>query len=485
MAEKTASNQLETADLLDVDEAVTRSSGAAGYGITDSGFVPKPFARILGEKLALARALLGSDLDLGSGSAIRKILEVSALEDARTWAALASLYDNQFVATAHGEALSRLGEELGLPRPSLEARGTIKLTAQLPDGVDSVRLPQGARLLTEGLHHVALEETVLLSRTSPAREVPVVAFYPGPEHNLNPAQASQRILWWNNRDFKLEKDEDSLLAIARAQQPSVPPEQIVAIEHTLPLTGGEQRWPDTRYRELLLRAPRSVWTVDSIRLALSLLPGVRRVQVRDRSGGLDVELPIFGSFHFLERLFGTERDLASPYYFDVMVAATEAAIWDGPDGLAAAITSAMEDLRPIGIGARVQQADMAFVAVSARLVIKGLPLPRSGQAGTLNASPAAIALKQRLLQRVRRYVDGLGFGEPVRYSEVMWAMMNEPGVTDVQDLRLLRYPPTFDEGAAQAPALLDFYRGRPGENLPVRATQIATFVDSDKELRIT
>lgn len=485
MAEKTPPTSIDTADVLAVDEAVTRSSGAAGYGITDSGFVPKPFARLLAEKLALARALFGNDLDLGSGSAIRKLLEISALEDARTWAALASLYDNQFVATARGEALSRLGEELGLGRPFLEARGTVKLTAQLPEGVESVHLPQGARLLTGGLHHVATDESVLLSRDNPAREVPVVAFYPGPEHNLDPAGEGQRITWWNAADAKLDLHENSLLAIARTQDPPVPPEQIVAIAHTLPLAGGEQMWPDARYRELLLRAPRSLWTVDAIRVALSLVPGVRRVQVRDRAGGLDVNLPIFGSFNFLERLFGTERDLASPYYFDVMVASTEAAIWDGPDGLGAAIASAMEDLRPIGIGARVQQADQVFVGISARLVVKGIPLPRSSiQAGTVDNAPAAIALKQRLLQRVRRYVDGLGFGEPVRYAEVMWALMNEPGIADVQDMALLRYPPQFGQGASQAPPLIDFHRGASGENVAVRATQIATFVDSDTQIRI-
>src|SRR3954469_9655067 len=127
-----ADSRVDVPDLLAIDESVSRSSAAAGFGITDTGFVPKPFARLLAEKLALARALFGADLDLGSGSAMRKIFEVSALEDARTWAALAALYDNQFVATARGDALSRLGAELGLPRPSLEARGTIKLTAHLP-----------------------------------------------------------------------------------------------------------------------------------------------------------------------------------------------------------------------------------------------------------------------------------------------------------------------------------------------------------------
>ena len=53
----------------------------------------------------------------------------------------------------------------------------------------------------------------------------------------------------------------------------VPPETIVAIAHTTPLTGGELGWPDARYRKLLLRAPRALWSADGIRLAASLVPG--------------------------------------------------------------------------------------------------------------------------------------------------------------------------------------------------------------------
>ncbi len=465
------------ADVLAIDDEVARTSGADGYGLTESGFIPKPFSRLLSEKLALARALFGADLDLGSGSTIRKILEVSALEDARTWSALAGLYDNQFVSTAQGDALSRLGAELGLPRPSLEARGTVKLTAHLPSVIAAITLPRGSRLLTPGGHHVALDEAVTLSAASPLREAQVVAFYPGPEHNLDPSIAAQKISWWNADDPKLDSaalgQGTSLLTIARTQQPSVPPEQIVAIDHTQPLQGGELFWSDARYRDLLLRAPRSIWTVDAIQVALSLVPGVRQVQVRDRVGGLDANLPIFGTFNFLERLFGSERDLASPYFFDVIVASTDAALWDGPDGLGAALDAAMQDLRPMGILPRLQQAAPVFVAVKARLLVRGLPLPRGSSGDVINASPAAVALKQRLMARVQRYIDGLGLGEPVRFSEVMWSMMNEPGVTDVQDLQLVSSP--LAPGVS-APG--------PGDNVTIKPTQIATFVDSDSLLQV-
>jgi len=461
----------DAAAVLAIDAAVLGSTGGGAFGVTPTGFVVKPFARLLAEKLALARALFGDDVDLTSGSAIRKLLEVSALEDARTWAAVGAVYDNAFVSSATGEALGRLGEELGLPRPFLEARGTVrvKLAGALPAGVAQLEIPRGTRLLTPGGHHAATDETVVLSAASSQREVPVVAFYPGPEHNLNPATASQKLNRWNPED-------PALPAAVRAAQVAGTP--LVAVEHTAPLSGGELRWSDARYRQLLLRAPRSLWTTDAIRVAVSLVPGVRQVQVHDRWGGLDLHQSVFGNFNFIERVFSSERDLGTPYYFSVLVAPTPAAIWEGGYGLRAAAESAIEELRPVGIFPQVTQAEEVGIGVSARLVVSGIPLP-GGPKAAVNASEAAAGLKVRLMERIRQYVDTLGFGEPVRAAEVTWAMMNEPGVADVQDLRLLRAPPPFAAGSTATAQTLAL-----GENATLQPDQIAVFVDAPARLSI-
>lgn len=468
---------IDTADVLAVDAAVARSTGSAGFGITRDGFVPKQFARLLAEKLALARSLFGDDLDLGSGSAIRKLLEVSALEHSRTWAALGTMYDDSFVGSARGEALSRLGEELGMPRPHLEARGKLKLvlSGQLPAGTDTLEIPRGARMLTPGGHHVATDESVSLSATENQREVPVAAFYPGPDANLDPAVPTQKIDRWNTVD-------DALSELVVAMRSSAVQ---VAIEHTAGLKGGELYWPDSRYRDLLLRAPRSIWTADALELAVSLVPGVRQVQVKDPWGGLDINQSIFGDFNFIQRMFGSERDLGSPYYLTILVAPTPAAIWTGPDGLRAQIESAIEDIRPAGILPSVVEAEEVGVGVSGDLIVRGLPIP-SGAPAVVNAKPGARALKERLLQRVRRYVDGLGFGEPVRIAEVTWALMNEPGIEDVREPRLLHYPPRFDavafeQGAQPDPAVEELACGA---NVELQANQIPRFVDDPKRLWI-
>jgi len=243
------------------------------------------------------------------------------------------------------------------------------------------------------------------------------------------------------------------------------------------LTGGELAWPDERYRVLLMRAPRSIWTVDAVRIATSLVPGVRQVQVRDAWGGLDIHQSVFGTAEtdFIERLFSADQEAASPYRVLVVVAPTPAAIWEGPNGLRAAVRAAIEDLRPLSIFPRIQQAKQIGVGVSADLAVRGLALP-SGSRTAVNASPPAVALKDRLLERVRRYVDDLGFGEPVRFAEVIAALMEEPGVVDIRNLRLLKYPRGFEAGGDEA----EPFELLSGANVELEVNQVPVFVE-DRE----
>lgn len=466
-------------DVLSIDASITTSSGTPGFGVTTTGFAPKPFGRLIAEKIALAQALIGPDVDVTAGSPLRSLLEIAALEDARGWAALSSAYDNLFVATATGAALTALGQELGIERPQLEATGTItlSLTGDLPAGVTELKIPNGSRMSTPGGHHVALAEDVTLSATTKSRDVSVVAFYPGPENNLDPrktvgGQHPEMIDRWNGNDAKLAD-------FVAAGGPG-----IVTIKHTLPLGGGELQWDDTRYRALLLAAPRTLWTVDAVQIAASLVPGVRQVIVRDGVGGLDIEQSIFGDFNFIERLFSNDRDLGSPYYFSVLIAPTDAAIWDGPDGVAAQVAAAIEDLRPIGIFPRIVKAAQVSITVQASIVVQGLPIP-SGTKATVNASSAAADLKARLFDRIRKYIDSLSFGEPVRAAEITWTLMNEPGIVDVRNLRLLRFP-------SRVP-LIDFLGGPQiepefvlaGNNVTLAQDEVAVAVRNDDALTIS
>jgi hypothetical protein len=103
----------------------------------------------------------------------------------------------------------------------------------------------------------------------------------------------------------------------------------------------------------------------------------------------------------------------------------------------------------------------------------------------VNGSSAAAALKARLLQRVARYVDELSFGEPVRSSEVVWSLMNEPGVADVNDARLVRHPPTFESVDFEVDQLDPSVQELGcGANVELQVNQIARFVDDPGRLWI-
>lgn len=472
---------IDFGQVLAIDDSIQRSTGADGFGITTTGFVPKPFGRLLTEKLALARALFGQDIDLTSSSVLRKLLEITSLEDARLWSGFAAAYDDMFIVTAIGDALSRHGAELGLPRPYLSAQGRIKLTlgGDLPAGFPKLVIPRGARLATPGGHHVALAETVTLRGKGEAIEVAVEAFYPGPSHNLDPnkdvnGEKPEKIDRWNDNDPALNELHAAQTAAG---------DKLVSIEHTQKFSGGELQWPDNRYRDLLLKAPRSIWTVEAVRTAVSLVPGVAQVQVFDGRGGLDINQSIFGNFNFIERVFSAERDLGSPYYFTVLVAPTPAAIWEGPDGLKVAVESVIEDLRPIGIFPLVEGTNEIGIGVAAKLVVRGLPLP-SGTKQSVNQSAAAKELRARLHVRLRRYIDTLPLGEPVRAAEVSYTLMDEPGIVDVRELQLLRYPANFsslnfEQAAVATPQVIGG-----GQNVDLQFKEQAVYVDIDDPTKL-
>ncbi len=469
------------ADITAIDHTTLLDSGAGPYGLTDAGFVPKPVGRLISEQLALAKQLFGADVDLGPGSVLRRIVELTAVEHARSYTMLAGVVDNQTVPTARGQALDRLGEELGLPRPFLPAAGEVSLTLKgaLPAGITGVTLPAGSRMLSSGGHHAALTASVRLTDTQRSQSIGVEAFFAGPEHNISAAVPDQTLSVWNPLDVGLAQVSGVMMARGDAAL-----EDVIEIKHTAPLTGGQLRWPDDRYRQLLLRAPRSIWSREAIEIAVSLVPGVRQMKLVDSYGGLDIQKSIFGNFNFGERVFGTERDLASPYMFTVLVAPTVAAVWQGPDGLAANIAEAIEDLRPIGIFPDIRQAVEIGVGVIAQIVVDGIPLP-SGSRATVNASAAARSLKARLMERVRGYIEGLPFGETVSPAKVSWALMNEPGIADVRDLRLTSYPvAAADVDFANPDNSGSVQRLNCGDSLRTGEDQIAVYIDDADDLTI-
>lgn len=456
-------------------EAQLRTSASGeGYGLTPVGFVPKPFGRLLDEKLAAARVLFGDDLDLTSGSVLRKILELVAMEEARSWEHLGRLYDDGFVSRATGEALSLLGAELGVPRPHRRARGNVRLTlvVELPDDVPQLVLPLGTRLLTPGGHDYFIAARVVLTNQARTTEVQVVAFNPGPEQNLDPSLEIDGEFPQRLDRFNLADGRSAFLRALAADLGG----EVIEVTHSAVTAGGEEYLDDDRYRDLLLSYPRNVWSPETLRLTVARVPGVRQVQVKDKYGGLDIGHAIFGNFSFVERLFTEERNLGSPFFITILVAPDVGAIWEGPGQLRERIATAVEQVRPIGIHPNLEPVTEVGVGFQAQITVEGLSLT-AGVQPTIDQTPEATALKHRILARARRYVNALGIGEPVRYSEILWTIMEEPGVVDCKFLRLRRYPPRLAgvDLAEELPTGPDLFG--PEEDIAQSATEIAVLVE--------
>ena len=145
------------------------------FGVTaDDGFVVKGLDTLLVESFARARAVFGPDVDLTSTSPLRKILEVTAAEDAELWKRLEDGYYANFVSTADGATLDLLGEDLGVDRLEAAAIGQVTLT--LAGGVPGRRylVNEATALTVPGAGPVfTTAAAVTLTTTAPTADVGV------------------------------------------------------------------------------------------------------------------------------------------------------------------------------------------------------------------------------------------------------------------------------------------------------------------------
>jgi Baseplate J-like protein len=198
------------------------------------------------------------------------------------------------------------------------------------------------------------------------------------------------------------------------------------------------------------------------------VPGVRDVLLSDPLGGVDVSQSYFGIFAFGRRPFSADRRVGDPYFFDVVVAHDFARPWrtTGPVvGVFEQVTAALDRVRPVGVHPHVVEADHVEVGVRAQVFT---------QPG-YDTQALVAAITQRLAD-----TSGLVLGGDVLYSQVMRAFVDQPGVVDVQNLRLRRCPPTLGRIAFGAVRFQsEVVEAGAGENLVMGPTEIAVFrVDS-------
>lgn len=442
---------------------VPGSGDTSTYGVTPQGFIVKPFQAILSDAFARAQLSFGPDIDLRSSSTIRKILELTGMDAALLWMALDDVYHSGFTSTAVGNALDLLGADLGLARANQQASGlaTFALAPSAPAGAMLI-LPIGTLIDTGPGNSISFQLTATVTLTNdPTRpaaataSVTVTAVLPGAAGNIGAGQLARINPTFASRYLSFT--------------PS-----FVLVKNTAPFTGGDQSIDDDSYRQALQAQPRTQWTEDAIRAVVLGLDGVRNALVSDPYGGLDTPAPPYGAVCFGDSLFQLPRDVCSPYFFSIIVAANPGVLWESagsaPDtitGLQDEILAALEPIRPISTFPTLVQADSVEVAVRAQLV-----LDQDADSGTVIAA-ALVALDD--------YIGTLRLGGAVLYSQVLRTLAELPGVTDVENLRLRRAPPRYGEITFGPPATF----GDPndtvaieascGGNLTLTQTEVAVF----------
>jgi phage-related baseplate assembly protein len=428
------------------------------FGVTPSGFVLKPVDAIVQESFGRARAVFPG-VDLGSTSALRKILETAAAEDGELWKQLEDLYFSNFVSTAIGDTLDLLGQDVGVERAGLASTGTIQVSLVRPAGTRQYVLPEGAIVLTGHDPVVAFVTVapVTLDQHTTTAQVGVVAVEPGPggnvvAHAISGIDATYRSVFLadlGGADF--------------------------TVDNTDPTTGGDKFEPDESLRNRLLGFPRNLWTVDAVAQAALGVGGVVDVLLSDPLGGVDVSQSFFDLFNFDQRAFTSERRAGEPYFFSVVVAHDFRVPWHttgSVPGIFERVTAAVDAVRPIGIHANIVEADHIEVGVRATLVIA------PGSDG--------VALLSSVRQRLAADIGALRLGGDVLYSQVVRAFVEQPGVLDVQGLHLRRSPAAFGRITfGDVPFQQVLAEAAVGENLVMGPTELATFVPGSDSLDIT
>jgi Baseplate J-like protein len=379
----------------------------SAFGVTKDGFIVKPFLDILNDKAARAREMFGDEVDLRSTSALRKILDICSAEDQELWKAMERLYYSNFISTASGDALDLLGDDVGVSRRFLTSKGKVKL--KLPDEAPGriYNFPIGTLVETDppvkGFRTLSL---VSLSSQKKEAEVDIEATERGDVGNV-PLNAINKL----NAVFGQRH-----LNLGGAQ---------IQVKNEAPTAGGEKREDDASYRALLLGYPRTLWTLEAVRNAVKRVDGVRDCRLLDPLGGVDVSLSKFKFFVFGARRFGTQRQLGTPYFFDVLVAIYPGFLWE--TGVQEAVEDAIREVRPISIFPNLRLANNVLVGIRASVLIK------PGH----DRNAVAASIKAKLESRV----NALGLGNSVLYSEVLCDCLSIAGVIDVQQLHLRRCPP--------------------------------------------
>jgi uncharacterized phage protein gp47/JayE len=232
------------------------------YGVTDTGFNPKPIDVIEDEYKELLKQFFGSNVDLSQFSSLWKLMQVSAVEVSTIWLQAEQNYFNNFIQTAVGVSLDLLAEDIGLTRK--EAISSVVELEIFKNTTSAVTVPAGSLFQTSEniIFATLLEITIPIGPIDTTTgTVNAEAIVAGIEGNV-PANT---IKFLTNVISGVASSDNALAA-----------------------EGGIDIESDTALRKRLREFTRATWTAAAIRSAALNVEGVAGVKVIELATSYDL-----------------------------------------------------------------------------------------------------------------------------------------------------------------------------------------------------
>lgn len=115
------------------------------YGLSDSGFIRKPYTQIIADKEERARSFFGENVDLSDRSPLGLFIQADSWEESKLWDELEKVYYSAYIDDADGKQLDGLVKYIGLRRkPAQRATGIIEIRGKSGKEINS-----GMKVMTE------------------------------------------------------------------------------------------------------------------------------------------------------------------------------------------------------------------------------------------------------------------------------------------------------------------------------------------------
>lgn len=237
------------------------SQNIDGYGITNTGFHPKPIDVLEEDAKEYLQQLFGSNVDLTQQSPLWRLTQVQLVEVSKGWLVSEANFYNNYIQTAEGVGLELLGEDLGLEIKEAVA-SVVELTIYKNSSA-SVTVPIGSLFQTLNGIIFATDIEITIPSGDPSTTTGLV-------------MATCVVAGLNGN--------------VSASTIIIPSNPITGVDSSTNLNtsyGGKDRETYTEYRKRLRSYVRSTWTASAIRSAALNVDGVSGVKIIEYTTSYD------------------------------------------------------------------------------------------------------------------------------------------------------------------------------------------------------